>query len=152
MIELGRMDHGYIIAAAAGTLLNPVYDIVISRSKGAELLGGVIFCNFTGKSIGLHMAGFTPRWMCKDLIWLTFHYAFVQLGCDSLFVQIRSGNIKTIELSKKIGFTLEATIPEVFPEDDLVVYRLRVKDCKWLNVKPKNLTFRGNGGLNGRQS
>jgi len=145
MIELGRIDHGLRIAKAVVCLLDVEHDVVISRTDDyGKLLGGVVYYDFTGKSIAMHIAGFSPHWMCRDLIWLVFHYAFVQLGCASVFSEIRSRNITTIALAKKMGFYVEVVLPEVFPEDDLVVCRMRKEDCRWLNIKPRSVTFSGN--------
>jgi len=150
VIEIGRKDHGHVLAKAAGCLLNESCDVILSRTENDRLLGGVIFYNYTGRSVAIHIAGFNSHWMSRDIIWVTFHYVFRQLKCESLFSEIRSGNITVIELAKKMGFKEEAIIPEVFPNDDLVVLRMREADCKWLRIKPRELTFKGNGGSNGR--
>ena len=148
MIEFGRADHGKRIAEAAGFICGPS-DIVISRTdEWGKLLGGVVYYDYTGKSISMHVAGFTPRWINPEMLWVTFDYPFVQLKCASIFCQIRSSNLKVLEFVKKIGFKREVVIPEVFPDGDMIVGRLRAEECRWLNIKPRHIT---SGGKNGRQ-
>lgn len=139
MIELGNQAHGYAIAEAAGCLLNPAYDVVISRSSGEKLLGGVIFYDYTGRSIAVHVAGFAPIWMNRDILWVTFDYAFRQLKCSSVLSAIRSSNSKALAFNLRLGFKEVAIIPEVYPDGDMVITRLRGEDCKWLNIRPRTL-------------
>lgn len=149
MIEFGNINHGLAIACAAGTLIDLGNDVIISHTRNDKLLGGVVYYDFTGKTVAIHVAGFDPGWLSRDLLWVTFHYAFVQLKCASIFAEIRSRNIKTIAFVKRIGFSEEVIIPEVFPEDDLVIYRLREAECKWHRIKPLNITPGGKEYTNG---
>lgn len=145
MIQKNNIDHGYAIANAAGCLLNPASDIVISRSEGYKLLGGVIFTDYTGKSISIHVAGFAPHWVNRDMLWVTMHYPFVQLGCSSMFAQIRSSNKQALDFAINFGFNHLITIPDVFPEADLVLFRLYAQQAeRWLRLKPRSLTLTGN--------
>lgn len=132
MIESGNTDHADRIAATAGTFFNPKCDHVISRAEGEKLLGGVIFTGFTGASIGLHVAGFDPHWINRDILWLTFHYPFEQLGVKKITGTIHSGNRKTILFNRKLGFAEEARIKDVFPDGDLLIFSMRREDCRWL--------------------
>jgi hypothetical protein len=147
MIEFGRVDHGTRIAEAAGFICGPS-DVVISRTDDwGKLLGGVVLYDYTGKCISMHVAGFDPHWISRDMLWTVFHYPFAQLKCASIFCQLRSSNLKALEFVGKIGFKQEVVIPEVFPDGDMIVGRLRAEECRWLNIKPKHITF---GGKNGR--
>ena len=148
MIELGRIDHGTRIADAAGCLLNENYDVIISRTDDyGKLLGGMIYYGHTGQSISVHIAGFDPHWISKDLLWIAFNYPFVQLKCANIFCQLRSRNFKALDFIRKIGFKQEVVIPEVFSDDeDMIVGRLRKDECRWLNIKPRYITSGGNNG------
>jgi len=146
MIEFGRTDHGARIAEAAGFICGPS-DIVISRTDDyGKLLGGVVFYDYTGRSISMHVAGFDPHWISRDMLFVTFDYPFVQLKCASIFCQLRSSNLKVLEFVKKIGFKREVVIPEVFPDGDMIVGRLRAEECRWLNIKPRHITCGGKDG------
>lgn len=142
MIVFGNSAHGHTIAASAGTTFN-AGDVVIAREEEGELLGGIVYRGYTGRSICGHIAGFHPRWINKDLIWVCFHYPFVQLGCESIFGEIRSSNLKILDFSQKLGFYTVARIEGVFPgtsgDSDLIITRINRDDCRWLKIKPTGL-------------
>ena len=143
MIELGRLDHGFMICKLAGARLNRDYDIIISCSEDEEFLGGMVFYDFTGIACAVHIGAFSPHWLDRNILWVCFHHVFNNLGCSSLFAQIRSRNHKVLEMARKIGFKVETVIPEVFPDGDMIICRMRPPDCKWLKIKPRDLRIRG---------
>jgi len=118
---------------------NPAVDIAISRTEEGVLLGGVIYNGYTGASINIHMAGFTPRWASRDMLWICFDYPFNQLGCKKIFAQIPAQNTRAVKIDLKLGFTFEVLIKDVFVGDDLVVLSMTREDCRWLDLKPRNL-------------
>jgi hypothetical protein len=131
--------HGYAIASASGTSFNPVVDICIGRVVDDKLLGGVLFQNYTGSSIGIHVAGFADHWINRDMLWVCFHYPFVQLGCSKLFGQVPSTNSKALEFNLNLGFKEVARIEDVFPDGDLIVLTMQREKCRWLKLKPRGL-------------
>lgn len=132
--------HGDKIAEVAGFLFNSSHDVVIANCNSVgELLGGVVYYDYTGRSISMHVAGFSPHWISRDMLWTTFNYPFNQLRCASIFCQLRSSNLKVLEFVRKVGFKREAIIEDVFPDGDLVIGRLRFEECRWINIKPHYL-------------
>lgn len=146
MIEIGNLEHGLAITREAKTLFDVHHDIVISRTKDDRLMGGVVYTNFTLESISMHLAGFHTHWISRDLAWLVMHYAFVQLGCSSIFAMIRSRNHKAIDFTSNFGFKCVTTIPGMFPEGEAaLVYQLHKRDAeRWLRLTPKTITSGGN--------
>jgi hypothetical protein len=139
MIEFGNEKHGLEIARAAGFLFNAKHDVVITRSEEERLYGGVVLYDYTGRSVSMHVAGFVPHWINRDILWVTFNYPFKQLGCSSIFCQVRSNASHTRRFVEKIGFHIEVVISDVFPDADLVVYRMYDKDCPWMNIRPRGI-------------
>jgi len=136
---MNNPEHGYAIAEAAGVIFNPEADIVISRLSNEELVGGVLYNGYTRASINMHVAAFSPRWGSRDMLWVCFDYPFNQLGCKKVFGQVPSKNEHALEFNLKLGFKIETLIPDVFPEDDLLVVSMVREDCRWLNIKPRTL-------------
>ncbi len=139
MIRFNDKSDGEKISTAAQLAYNPSTDVCIARVEDGELWGGVVYQGYTGASISIHMAGFNPRWVNKDMIWVAFHYPFVQLGCKKLFGQVGLHNQKALELDLRLGFKEEARIADVYPEGDMVLLSMRLEDCKWLSIKPTNI-------------
>jgi RimJ/RimL family protein N-acetyltransferase len=139
VIEFNNVEHGYAIAACAGTTFNREYDQVISRSEHGKLLGGVIFSGFTGASTSIHVGSFDKRWINPDMLWVTFDYPFNQLGVVKLVGLVPSSNQTALDFDKRLGFKEEVRVADVFPNADLVVLSMRREDCRWLKLKPRSL-------------
>lgn len=141
MIEVNNPDHGRTIAKAAGALFFEGVNTVISRSKDGFLLGGSIFTNYTGASIGMHTAAFAPRWISPNLLWATFSYPFEQLECRKVFGQVQASNYNAMKFDLGLGFKIEAVIKDVFPDGDMNVMSMLKEDCRWLKIKPRNFNW-----------
>lgn len=139
MILVGNPEHGHTIARHSGSVFNPAVDVVIARVHNGELMGGVIYNGYTGASINLHVYGIHPKWANKDMLWMTFHYPFVQLGCTKVFGQIPANNKHALDFDLKLGFKIEARIADVFPGEDLIVVSMRREECRWLGIRPSGV-------------
>jgi hypothetical protein len=142
MISTGNPEHAHRIAKEVGVFFNPVCDHVLARSKGGELLGGVIYQGFTGASIRAHIAGFRPRWLDRDMLWMMFHYPFEQLRVGKIIGHVHSTNLKALDFNSKLGFKEEARIEGVFRAADLVIVSMRREDCRWLERGARRGIFR----------
>lgn len=139
MIVFNDVEHGFAIARKAGTTFNPSVDICVANAGPDGLWGGVIFTGYTGASVALHSASFDSRWSSIDMLWVTFHYPFAQLGCQTIFAQVPASNSRALEFDRKLGFKEVARIADVFPDGDLIVLAMKREDCRWLRLKPRRL-------------
>lgn len=131
--------HGHMVAIDAGTHYNPDCDICISNTFDGEIAGGVIFQNYTGKSIAIHVASWLPRWVTKDLLWIVFDYPFNQLGVDVLFGQVPENNHEAIRFNTKLGFREIGRIADVYPDGGMVLMRMDKSDCRHIKMKPRTV-------------
>lgn len=105
---------------------------VVDLSRKA-ILGGVVFDNFTGHSIAIHVASESRYWLIREMLYTTFNYAFNICKVDKLVGCVKSTNVEAIEFDKNIGFTYETTIKDLFAAgEDAVILELRKKDCKYI--------------------
>lgn len=141
MIHTGNADHGQQIMAATGGDFAAVTMEVISRTENGNLYGGVIYENYTGRdgSVLVHIAGFVPNWINRDMLFIMFDYPFVQLGCKQAFCQIRAKATHTREFCLSFGWEEVITLEGVFPDDDMVLMRMRKETCRFLNIKSRNV-------------
>lgn len=139
MIRFNDPHDAYAIAKASGTQFNSEVDQCIARVEDGRLIGGCLYQNYTGVSIGIHMAGFDPLWINRDMLWVCFHYPFIQLGCNKMFGQVPESNSKALEIDLKLGFKEEARIKDVFPDGDMIVLAMKREDCRWLRLKPRGI-------------
>jgi RimJ/RimL family protein N-acetyltransferase len=127
------------IAAAAGvTYYDGIHDHCVARVRDGVLLGGTIYQGYTGAAIEMHVAGFDPRWICPDLLWATFSYPFIQLGCKQVIGRVAETNTRALEFDKKLGFKEVGRIREYFPDGDLIILALRRDECRWLKITPRS--------------
>lgn len=110
-----------------------------------HLLGGVVFSDFTCESIAIHSASWTPRWISRDMIFVTFDYPFNQLGVKRIFGPVPESNLHAQEFNMKVGFNIVNRIEGVFPDGALIVMCLEKADCRLLNVKPRTIQRGYNG-------
>ena len=139
MIELGNDIHGHHIARATNAVYNPGAETVISRSEEGRLFGGVIFSCYTGTSLCIDVAGFRPHWCNRNLLWMTFNYAFGQLRCKVMLGRLHSTNKEAIKFDLHAGFKEVCRIPDAVPNGDLIILAMYRDECRWLNIMPKNL-------------
>jgi hypothetical protein len=140
VIVFGNKEHGRLIASAIPRNYNDQADHVISRvdSRG-KLLGGVIFDGCTGPCIFVHQAAFDKHWLSRDMLWVAFHYPFIQLGCKKLCGTIPSSRPELLDLNVKFGFSVEAIIKDAYPDGDMLVMSMTRDECRWLKLKPRQL-------------
>lgn len=139
MFRFNNSVDGMAIAAKAGAVYNAACDMCIARVEKGQLIGGVIYSGYTGASINIHMAGFRPNWVNKDMLWIAFHYPFVQLEVKKIFGQVGTHRPEILKIDLQLGFKVEATIKDVYPEGDMLVLSMYKDDCRWLDLKPVNI-------------
>jgi RimJ/RimL family protein N-acetyltransferase len=152
MIVFNNHAHGHVIAQAANIIYNPNVDQVIARTNVYdELAGGVIYREYTGASIQMHVASFCLNWLSRDLLWVCFDYPFNQLGCSKVFGPVPEHNEQALAFDLRLGFKYDAIIRGVFHSagngstGDLLLLSMRREDCPWLKLKPKSFKDYANG-------
>lgn len=142
MIRFNDILDGQMIAKASEAMYNPRTDMVIARlDEDGEIMGGVLYQDYTGVggSMTMHVAGFAPNWVNRDMLWVSFHYPFDQLQLTRVYGRVKSTNEHALEFDKKLGFTEVYREEGVFPDADLVVLRMKKDECRHLRVKPRNV-------------
>jgi len=138
VIAINYPGHGEKIAKMAGALLHPHDQTVARVNDNGELLGGVIFTNYTGASICIHVGAFRPNWINRNMLYATFAYPFLQLGVNKVIGQVGKHNEKAVKFNTSVGFTLETTVKDVFPEGDMLIMTMYKEDCRHLRIVPRN--------------
>jgi RimJ/RimL family protein N-acetyltransferase len=139
-IRFNDRSDGEAIAKLAGTDYNPNVNVSFCRVRDGVRLGGVVFSGYTHESIGIHSGAWAPRWINRDMLFVTFDYPFNQLGVKRLFGQVPETNHHALEFNFKLGFRVVARIEGVFPDNvACIVMRMDREDCRMLSVKPRNM-------------
>lgn len=110
------------------------HNATIGIEQDGELLAGVVYFDYNGKSITAAIHGVGRRWLNREFLWFMFYYPFEQLKVVRITAGIETFNEKSHNLVQKLGFTHEATLQKAGRFGDLHVYRMFREDCKWLKV------------------
>lgn len=133
-MHINNHGHAAQIARASGYSFNYDTDQCISRTENKRLLGGVIYTDYLGYSIAMHMASFDPRCINRSFLWLVYHYPFEQLGVENIFGVIKDSNKKALELCRKMGFNEVTRLSGFYKDEQLVFLRMNRNACRWLGV------------------
>ena len=103
--------------------------------EGGELIAGVVFDNFNGVSVQIHVAALPGKnWITRDLLHLTFFYPFLQLRVRKLIGLVGSTNLAARRFDEHLGFQLEATLKDAYPDGDLLIYTMTPDQCRWIHT------------------
>lgn len=107
----------------------------IALSEYGQLIAGVLYDEYNGTSIRMHVAAIGLRWMTKEYLWMCFHYPFEQLKVKKIIGLVGSGNEKAIEFDEHLGFQLEHSIEDAHRDGALLVYTMTREQCRFLRIK-----------------
>lgn len=111
-------------------------DTTIGLADGDELIAGVVYSDWNGANIFMDVAGVPgKRWLNREFLWMAFHYPFMQLRCKRVSGVVAADNLPARKFNEHLGFTLEAVLEDACPTGDLLVYRMRKADCRWLGLR-----------------
>lgn len=103
--------------------------------KGGAISAGVVFNEYNGPSICMHVASDgSKRWLCREFLRVSFDYPFNQARVNRITSPVGEGNAPARKFIEHIGFTLETRLRGAHPTGDLLVYVMWRDDCKWLRL------------------
>lgn len=113
------------------------------EDEESRLIAGVAFDNYNVAAIQIHVAALPgANWLSKELLQKVFSYPFRQLGVQKLIGLVGSTNAAALRFDLSLGFRIEATLKDAYPDGDLHILTMTQDQCRWLNVNSKD---RNNG-------
>lgn len=107
----------------------------IGLERGGSLVAGVLFDQFTGGSVCMHVASDGTRaWMTREYLGYCFAYPFRQLGVKKIIGLVDSTNERALAFDKALGFKVEHVIEDAGKTGSLVILSMSRKDCRWLDI------------------
>lgn len=135
LVEPDDPELEFFVHAGLGISLSKNKNAVPLAFRDKEgILGAAIYERYTGPggSVHIHWTGRGGRWLTRDMIAMTFVYPFVQLQVKWLFGEVPAKDTYVRNLDERLGFEYFMTIPEFFPDDDLIIYRMHRDKCRWI--------------------
>jgi hypothetical protein len=110
----------------------------IGVAKSGILRGGVIYDDFNGASIAMHVASDgSRRWMTRNFLWFLFAFPFLDLKCRVAVATLPASRIEAIFYARHLGFIQTAVIQDGHPTGDLLIHTMRREHCPWIHIKPR---------------
>ena len=110
----------------------------IGQEKDGKLIAVVGYNNFLPNSCQMHIASTDVLWATKDFLFAVFDYPFNKLEVKVIIAPICKGNVKPLNMCRKLGFEQVADIPYGHPDGDLIVVTMKRNQCKWLQQGESN--------------
>lgn len=107
----------------------------IGLERDGELVAGVIYEGYNGRSIRMHVASDGSRqWLTRQFLAICFDYPFRQLKVQKVLGLVDSMNENALSFDKALGFKTECEIEDAGKTGSLVILSMSRDDCKWLNL------------------
>ena len=110
----------------------------IGQEKDGKLIAVVGYNSFLPNSCHMHIASTDVLWPTKDFLFAVFDYPFNKLEVKVIIAPICKGNVKPLNMCRKLGFEQVADIPYGHPDGDLIVVAMKRNQCKWLQQGESN--------------
>ena len=100
--------------------------------RNGQLVCGVLFENFTGRSMQIHVAKTPDGRMSRAWLRALFRYAFDHCKVNKIIGVIDSENSESLRFTRHIGFTDEAVIKDAGPAGDFHILTMTRNQCRFL--------------------
>ena len=111
------------------------YQAIGVENPDSELVGGMVFANYDGHSVTIHLAIDDPKYVRLGFYKYTFNYAFVHLGCERVNAICVDGYKRNERLLRGMFFKKEGVARRGWrlPDGTIVdaaIYGCLREDCK----------------------
>lgn len=96
-----------------------------------KLVAGATYEDYTGGSITATIA-IENTMMVSQFLRAIFEYPFRQLNVGKVFAMVAQTNSPSRRLVEKMGFEQETVLKDYYSCEDLIVYSMTAKQCRFL--------------------
>lgn len=125
---------GRWVCARTGGQWMPGEGVAIGLERDGDLVAGVMFDHYNGRSIAMHVAGAGMRWCTAAFRRAVFSYPFLQLKVAKVLGLVDETNLQARRFDEHLGFRLEARIADAAPRGDLLIYTMTADQCRHLEA------------------
>ena len=110
--------------------------VVFVESETDEILGCLLFSDYDGHNIFVHLALDDPRVCQRRNIKLMFDYAFNQCKCSRMTAMCVNGYERNERLLAGVGFVKEGVVRKTMKVNgkwiDAALYGILKEECRWV--------------------
>ena len=133
MITSDKLVVGPWVARKIFGSFNADSSEAIGLERGGELVAGVIYEQWNGRSLVCHIA--VQGLMTPTYLAAIFHYPFVHIGAEKIIAPVGEGNTESVRFVSKLGFRLEARLLDASPDGSLLLYTMRREQCRFIGER-----------------
>jgi len=123
------------VCERTGGHFEPSCSSAIGLEQEGELVAGVLYDQFNGRSVCMHVASDGTRsWMSREYLAMAFDYPFHQLGVKKIIGLVDSTNADALAFDKALGFEVECEIEDAGKTGSLVILTMSRDRCRWLKL------------------
>lgn len=137
MIVTDKERIGPWVCERTGGTYEPTTAAAIGWESEGELVAGVLYDQYNGRSICMHVAAEKP--VTRTFTKTAFDYPFNQLGVQKVIGLVDSTNDAALRFDRKLGFVEEARIKDAGKHGDLILLTMTKERCRWLTQEPEVL-------------
>lgn len=125
-------EVGAWVCSRLGSEFNERLDSAIGLERDGKLIAGVVYDNYLGGSICIHVASEGSHWLTRDFLRAVFGYPFNQLQVRKLIGPVDSDNFEARRFDEHLGFIPEAVLKDAGRHGDLILYSMTRQQCRFL--------------------
>lgn len=100
----------------------------------SRILAGVVYNQYSAANICMHIGAIPGRhWLCPEFLFAAFDYPFRVLGLRRVTGLVPRKNNDARRFDEHLGFILEGCLEEALPEDDLLIFGMLKRNCRWIS-------------------
>lgn len=107
----------------------------IGLERDGELIAGVLYDDYNGRSIRMHVAAVGKYWLNREYLRVCFDYPFNQLKVNKVIGLVDSENADALKFDRHLGFTDECVVKDAGKVGDVIVLSMTKEECRWINGK-----------------
>tara|TARA_R100001086_G_scaffold221738_1_gene139065 strand:+ start:827 stop:1252 length:426 start_codon:yes stop_codon:yes gene_type:complete len=108
----------------------------IGLIENSNIIGVILFSDYDGNNIFIHVALDTPRACNRKIIKLMFDYVFNQAKCSRATATCDNNYDRIKKLVEGVGFEKEGVMKKMIYKEnkyvDCAIYGMQKEDCKWV--------------------
>ena len=101
--------------------------------KGGRLVAGVVYNHASHCNIAMHIAAEGRFWPTPEFVFALFDYPFNQLKLRRMTGLVAKKNAAARRFAEHLGAKLEGSMRHALPHDDLLIYGMLRRECRWIS-------------------
>ena len=110
----------------------PTDAVALGVWDGDRLIAGVMYTEYRGCDITMHVAAENARWLNRQFLHAFFGYPFLQLKVLRVTAIVARRNQHARKFVERIGFKREGSHPRAFNGRTAISYGMMREHCRWL--------------------